>query len=66
MGVGMVALVSPEDADRLIAQSRAAGVDAWVLGEVGTDDARAASADAVRGAKGVQGGAVFLSGDYAR
>ncbi len=64
MGVGMVALVAPEDADRLMEASRRAGVPAWVLGEVVVDDARIASPDVIRGAKGVQGGAVYLTGSY--
>ncbi|WP_084104633.1 phosphoribosylformylglycinamidine cyclo-ligase [Demequina sp. NBRC 110056] len=66
MGVGMVAIVAPEDADGLIAASKAAGVDAWVLGDVSADDGRPASPDTVRGAKGVVGGAVHLTGDYRR
>ncbi|WP_430868193.1 phosphoribosylformylglycinamidine cyclo-ligase [Demequina aurantiaca] len=64
MGIGMVAVVSAADADALIAQSAAAGVPAWVLGEVSADDSRAVSGDVVRGAKGVVGGAVYLSGAY--
>ena len=64
MGVGMVAIVAPEDADALVASSTAAGVDAWVLGEVSEDDGRVAGPDTVRGAKGVQGGAVTLTGSY--
>ncbi|WP_061961458.1 phosphoribosylformylglycinamidine cyclo-ligase [Demequina flava] len=64
MGVGMVAVVSPDEADGLIAASAAAGVPAWTLGEIVSDDDRAISADVVRGAKGVDGGAVYLSGAY--
>lgn len=64
MGVGMVALVAAEDAEALIAASAAAGVPAWVLGEVVADDGRLASPDVIRGAKGVHGGAVYLGGAY--
>ncbi|WP_297082785.1 phosphoribosylformylglycinamidine cyclo-ligase [uncultured Demequina sp.] len=64
MGVGMVAIVAPSEADGLIAASEAAGVPAWRLGEVVEDDGRVAGPDAVRGAKGVHGGGVFLSGAY--
>lgn len=64
MGVGMVAVVAAGDSDALIAQSAAAGVPAWVLGELIADDARAVSGDVIRGAKGVNGGAVYLSGAY--
>jgi len=64
MGVGMVALVSPEDAQALMAASAGAGVPAWVLGEVVADDGRAESPDVVRGAKGIRGGAVYMAGSY--
>jgi phosphoribosylformylglycinamidine cyclo-ligase len=64
LGVGMVAVVAPEDVDAVIAASGTAGVDAWLLGEVGPDDARPTSPDVIRGAKGVHGGAVYLSGSY--
>jgi len=64
MGVGMVALVAPEDAGALMTASAAAGVPAWVLGEVVADDGRAESPDVIRGAKGVQGGAVYMAGNY--
>ena len=64
MGVGMVAIVAPEDADALVSSSEAAGVLAWTLGEIVADDGRATGPDVVRGAKGVDGGAVLLSGAY--
>ncbi|WP_084128673.1 phosphoribosylformylglycinamidine cyclo-ligase [Demequina sp. NBRC 110055] len=64
MGVGMVAVVAPEDAEGLMSTSRAAGVEAWTLGEIVTDDGRIPSPDTIRGAKGVDGGAVYLSGAY--
>jgi phosphoribosylformylglycinamidine cyclo-ligase len=64
LGVGMVAVVAASEADAVIAASKAAGVDAWVLGEVSNDDGRQESPDVIRGAKGVHGGAVYLSGTY--
>lgn len=64
MGVGMVALVAPEDAQSLMAASSAAGVPAWTLGTVAIDDGRAVSPDVIRGAKGVRGGAVYMAGAY--
>ncbi len=64
MGVGMVALVAVGDAEALMAASGAAGVPAWILGEVVVDDGRIASPDVLRGAKGVHGGAVYLTGNY--
>ncbi|CAN5284768.1 phosphoribosylformylglycinamidine cyclo-ligase [soil metagenome] len=41
MGVGMVALTAPGDVDRALALLAAAGVDAWVAGEVAAGDAGA-------------------------
>jgi len=39
-GVGMIAAVAPEAAERAVAQLEAAGVPAWVAGSIGrrTDD----------------------------
>ena len=39
MGVGMVAVVYPEDADRVLAVATARHVPAWVLGEIGKAEA---------------------------
>lgn len=64
MGVGMVAIVSADDAEALIAASNAAGVPAWTLGEIVLDPGHPTGIDVVRGAKGVDGGAVLLSGAY--
>ncbi|WAL65735.1 phosphoribosylformylglycinamidine cyclo-ligase [Amycolatopsis cynarae] len=53
MGVGMVAVVSPEDADRALAVLTARHVPAWILGEVrATDD--------------TEGPRAVLSGDHPR
>ncbi|WP_062530509.1 phosphoribosylformylglycinamidine cyclo-ligase [Demequina rhizosphaerae] len=64
MGVGMVAVVAPSEADALIAASAAAGVPAWTLGTVSADAGLSTGPDVVRGAKGVDGGTVVLSGTY--
>ncbi len=64
LGVGMVAIVAPGDADALVSACEAAGVSAWPLGEIVVDDGREPSTDTVRGAKGVDGGAVYLGGSY--
>ena len=64
LGVGMVAIVAPDDADAVVRACEAAGVAAWGLGEVVADDGRSASPDVVRGAKGVTAGAVYLGGGY--
>jgi phosphoribosylformylglycinamidine cyclo-ligase len=34
MGVGMMAIVAPDDSDRTLAFLRNRGVDAWVAGEI--------------------------------
>ncbi len=67
LGVGMVAVVAPEAAETAITQLSGAGMDAWAMGSVGevTDAAAGAGEDFVQGAKGVDGGAVLLTGDYA-
>jgi phosphoribosylformylglycinamidine cyclo-ligase len=49
-GVGMVALVPPDDVDRALATLDRFGVHAWAAGEVAVDDRR--------------GGEVLLSGRY--
>lgn len=62
MGVGMVAVVAPADADRTLARLAARGVDSWVCGSV-RDRRDGESGDAE--AKGGGGGAVTLVGEYA-
>jgi phosphoribosylformylglycinamidine cyclo-ligase len=64
LGVGMVAIVAPEGANALMRACKGSGVAAWPLGEVVGDDGRAIGGDVVRGAKGVDGGAVYLGGSY--
>jgi phosphoribosylformylglycinamidine cyclo-ligase len=65
-GVGMVAVVAADGASRVLEVLGAAGLPAWVAGEVldradaGTDD----DAATVRGAKGVDGGGVRLVGSH--
>lgn len=67
VGVGMIAITSAAGAAAAIAKSQAAGVPAWVLGEV--EDAQTTqnggnTADYIQGAKGVDGGGVRLIGNY--
>lgn len=65
LGVGMVAIVTPDVADAVQRAARERGMPAWVLGtvrEAAADDA--ASPDVVAGTKGVQGGAVRMHGAY--
>jgi phosphoribosylformylglycinamidine cyclo-ligase len=63
MGVGFVAVLPGDQVDRAVARSEELGVPAWVLGEVMTDSGET-SDDIVRGAKGVDGGAVRVSGAH--
>ena len=65
LGVGMVAVVGEADAPAVVGAVRQAGVDAWVLGEVRSTAAGAGAGERlVRGAKGVDAGAVRLHGSY--
>ncbi len=68
LGVGMVAVVAPEAADEAVARLRSRGLDSWVAGTVGavTEEAAGAGEDFMQGAKGVDGGAVLLTGAYAQ
>ncbi|MBX3100501.1 MAG: phosphoribosylformylglycinamidine cyclo-ligase [Salinibacterium sp.] len=63
LGVGMIALVAPDAAARVIASLIQAGIPSWEAGRV----AVGAKPDAswAQGAKGVDGGAVRLVGSYA-
>jgi phosphoribosylformylglycinamidine cyclo-ligase len=65
-GVGFVAVLPREQADRAIEISAASGIPAWVLGDVTVEERASVAADAevVRGAKGVEGGAVQVVGQH--
>ena len=66
MGVGMVAVLSPDALDEARTLVRASGFDAWVIGEVMRREDLPAAQDStdviVQGAKGVEGGGVFVTG----
>ncbi len=65
LGVGMVAVVGEPAAGAALARLAGRGVTAWVLGEVTAEAPdRSASDEVVRGAKGVDGGAVRLIGEH--
>jgi phosphoribosylformylglycinamidine cyclo-ligase len=72
LGVGMVALVTPDAASRAIAVAAGYGLEAVPIGRVASLSefdaaARAAGAEAgdiVQGAKGVDGGSVLLTDSY--
>lgn len=68
LGVGMVAVVDQSVADRAVALLNKAGMGAWIMGSVEKLDPSASSAglDYVQGAKGVDGGGVLLTGNYAK
>ena len=64
LGVGMVAVVDPDEADALVGICVTEGVEAWMVGGVQIDDGRQGSPDVIRGTKGADAGAVFLTGKY--
>jgi phosphoribosylformylglycinamidine cyclo-ligase len=66
MGVGFVAMLPADQVDAATRELGRRGIPAWVIGEVtGAEDARVADGhEVVRGAKGVEGGAVQLVGDH--
>jgi len=67
LGVGMVAIASPEIADAAVARLNERGLPSWVMGTVAVDSASVdkSGPDYVQGAKGVDGGAVRLVNAYA-
>ena len=62
LGLGQALVVSAADADAIAASLTAAGLHTWTLGEIETAPSDLSSY--VHGAKGVDGGAVRLVGDY--
>jgi phosphoribosylformylglycinamidine cyclo-ligase len=64
LGVGMFAVVAADAAAAVIRSLEAAGLPAWVAGTVGTGERSLAGFE--QGAKGVNGGAVRLTGVYAQ
>lgn len=64
LGVGMVAVVGGGGAQAVLDGVRAAGIDAWVLGDVDEGATRAPSARVVSGTKGIHGGSVAVFGRY--
>ena len=63
LGIGMLAVVSHESASTLTREWTAAGIDSWVVGHI--SDREHSTDGYVTGAKGVDGGAVRLVGNYA-
>ncbi|MFJ6418081.1 phosphoribosylformylglycinamidine cyclo-ligase [Paeniglutamicibacter sp. NPDC091659] len=67
LGVGMVAIVDASIADAALSRLNARGMNSWVMGTVGavTEEAKTSGLDYVQGAKGVDGGAVLMRGNFA-
>ncbi|NEM91917.1 phosphoribosylformylglycinamidine cyclo-ligase [Galbitalea soli] len=63
LGIGMIAVVAPEVAETAVARLDDAGFPAWVAGVVTIGDRELEGFE--QGAKGVNGGAVRLTGRYA-
>ncbi len=63
LGIGMLAVVSADEADAVTATLQAAGLPTWSVGRVSTSARDLAGFE--QGAKGVDGGAVRLTGVYA-
>jgi phosphoribosylformylglycinamidine cyclo-ligase len=63
LGVGMFAVVAPTAAASVIARLNADGIVSWVVGEISTTARDLTGFE--QGAKGVDGGAVRLTGSYA-
>ncbi|MGE9808575.1 phosphoribosylformylglycinamidine cyclo-ligase [Janibacter sp. G1551] len=66
MGVGFVAVLPADQADRATSVLQARGIDTWVMGEVHTLDGApvADGVEVVQGAKGVDGGSVQVVGEH--
>lgn len=64
LGIGMIAIVAPHAAPGVIERLAADGIPAWEIGRVATTDL-AGPGQWAQGAKGVNGGAVRLTGSYA-
>ena len=62
LGIGMIAVVSPESAGRVMAALVADGIHSWEIGRVAT--AVRDLTGFAQGAKGVDGGAVRLTGEF--
>ncbi len=65
LGLGMIAIVDAADAAAVVADSEAAGIPAWVAGSVEEASSTLEADGWVQGAKGVDGGAVRLTGSHA-
>jgi phosphoribosylformylglycinamidine cyclo-ligase len=62
LGIGMLAVVDPDGAEALRSALTGSGLPCWTVGEVRSDPAPDGAFE--RGAKGVDGGAVRLTGAW--
>lgn len=62
LGIGMFAVVAADQADAVATALRGLGIDTWAAGEISTRSRDLAGFE--QGAKGVDGGAVRLIGNY--
>ena len=65
LGIGFMAVVSADKASEAIAKIEASGISAWQVGVVRDGALPTGGEEFEQGAKGVDGGAVRLVGDYA-
>jgi phosphoribosylformylglycinamidine cyclo-ligase len=63
LGIGMLVVATPRSADAIISKLATDGIPAWIAGVVTVGDRALAGFE--QGAKGVDGGAVRLTGSYA-
>ena len=63
LGIGMIAVVAPDAAARVISKLEAAGIHSWPIGTVSMSARDLSGFE--QGAKGVDGGAVRLAGAFA-
>jgi phosphoribosylformylglycinamidine cyclo-ligase len=64
LGVGFLAILPGDNADRAIELTRNNGIPAWVIGHITAEDHTAPATNWVSGAKGVDGGAVQVLGEH--
>ena len=64
LGVGFLAILPADNAERAIERLRTNGIPAWLIGGVTADDHPSPQSERVSGAKGVDGGAVQVLGEH--
>jgi phosphoribosylformylglycinamidine cyclo-ligase len=64
LGVGFLAILPADNADRAVERISSNGIEAWIIGDIASEDHRTPDAERVSGAKGVDGGAVQVLGEH--